>query len=219
MVKEKTSKIAIKKVSKKTKNFFKSLKFENQKQAIIIVAVLIVLYFVYLGRSWLFVAVVNNRPITRWAFNRELQAQAGKQILENQIAEKLILQKAKVQGIEVSQEEITQQIKVIEDNVKIQGDDLDTLLAAQGQTRADLEKDIRIQALIEKTLAKEVNVTDEEIANYFEENLDSFAEGTTLEAESQGIKDLLTQQKTSTRFQTWLEELKQEARIYYLLKI
>jgi len=218
MAKKKTS-LKGNPILKKINNFFKSLRFENQKQAIIIVAVLVVLYLVYLGRSWIFVAVVNNKPITRWAFNKELQTQAGKQILENQITEKLILQKGEESGVEVSKSEIDEQIKAIEESVAAQGDDLDNLLTMQGQTRADLEKDIKIQALIEKILTQEIDIADEEIAAYFEANQDSFGENTTLEAESEKIKKSLIQQEISARFQTWLDELKQEAHIYYLLKL
>jgi len=89
----------------------------------------------------------------------------------------------------------------------------------QGQTRDDLEKDIKIQALIEKILTQEINIADEEIAAYFEANRDLFGEDTTLENESEKIKKSLIQQEISARFQTWLDELKQEARIYYLLKL
>lgn len=218
MAKKKTS-LKKSKAFKKANVFLKSLQFKNQKQALIIVGILILLYLVYLGRSWIVVALVNNKPITRWAFNKELQSQAGKQILENQITEKLILQKAKENGIEVPQSEIDERIKSIEASVISQGNDLDDLLAQQGQTRADLENDIKTQSLIEKILSKEINITDDQIAAYFEDNRDSFAEDTTLEVETAQIKDLLTQQEMSARFQTWLEELKQEARIYYLLKI
>ncbi len=53
----------------------------------------------FLFKEWFVVAVVNNRPITRLALDRDLEKQGGKQILESKISEMLVLDEAKKQKV------------------------------------------------------------------------------------------------------------------------
>jgi len=192
---------------------------EKIKKIFIVLLICLIFLFLIFNFKHLFIAaLVNNKPITRYALDRELEKQGGKQLLENLIAESLILQEAERQGLKISDERLKEEIGEIEGQVKLQGSDLDTLLEVQGQTRQALEKQIKIQLIVEEILGKEVSITDEEIRNYFEENKDYFGEDATLEGVKEQAREDLRQTKLGEGFQSWLEELKQKAKIHYFLK-
>lgn len=192
---------------------------EKSKKVLIVFLAFLIFAFILFNFKHLFIAaVVNNKPITRYALDRELEKQGGQQVLENLITKALILQEAKKQGIEISDEEMNKKIGEIETQIEAQGSDLDTALQAQGQTREALEEQIRIQLIVEEILGKEISITDDEIKNYFEENKDYFGEGATLEGVKEQVREDLKQTKLSEKFQPWLEELKQKAKIHYFLK-
>ncbi|MBU3957052.1 SurA N-terminal domain-containing protein [Patescibacteria group bacterium] len=191
---------------------------KTKKVLIILLAFLIFAFLLFNFRHLFIAAVVNNKPITRFALDRELEKQGGQQVLESLITKSLILQEAKKQGVKINDEEINEKIGEIETQLESQGTDLDTLLQTQGQTRQSLEEQIKIELIIGEILNEKVSVTDEEIKDYFEENKESFEEGVTLEEVKEQIRENLRQTKLSEKFQSWLEELKQKARIYYFLK-
>lgn len=186
---------------------------------IILFAFSIVIILLFFLKSWFIVAIVNNYPITRFYLDRELERQGGKQVLDGKITEILISQEAARQKIIVSQEEINQKINKIEEQLKPQGQSLEAVLAMQGQTKKDLEKQIKLQVLIEKLLGKETTITDGEINDYFEKNKSSYPKGTKLEDKKEEIQKTLLNQELSEKFQTWLEDLKSKAKIYYFLKL
>lgn len=192
---------------------------EKSKKALIFFLVFLIFAFILFNLKHLFIAaVVNNKPITRYALDKELEKQGGQQVLENLITQSLILQEAKKQRVEISTDRIKEKISEIEEQVESQGSDLDSLLETQGQTRQSLEEQIKIQLIIEEILGKEISITDEEIENYFEENKDYFGEDVAFEEVKDQLEEELRQTKLSEEFQSWLEELKQKARIYYFLK-
>ena len=185
----------------------------------LIIAILLFAALVLNFKDLFVVALVNNRPISRVTLDRELEKQAGSSILENMIIKTLINQNAKKKGISITLAEVSQQIAEIEKQFAGQDQNLDTLLATRGQTRKDLTEQIEIQLMVEKILADEAEVTDEEIAKYFEENKSSFPKGTVLEDKKEEIKEMLYQQKMSDAFQTWTDKMKEEAKIIYFLKL
>ena len=191
---------------------------KTKKVLIILLAFLIFAFLLFNFRHLFIAAVVNNKPITRFALDRELEKQGGQQVLENLITKSLILQEAEKRGIEISKEKIKEKISEIEEQLKSQGTDLDTLLQTQGQTRQSLEEQIKIELIIGEILNEKVSVTDEEIKDYFEENKELFGEEATFEGVKDQLEKDLRQQKLNEKFQSWLEELKQKARIYYFLK-
>jgi foldase protein PrsA len=182
---------------------------------IIAIAVLAILYFL---KSLFIVAIVNNQPISRFAFDRELERQGGQQILNKIITEMLIQQEAKRQKVTVTQVDIDQKFKEIDNQLKAQGQSLEAALAAQGQTKADFAVQMKTEILLEKMLSKNITVEDKEITDYFEENKALFEKGTTLESQKEEIKNVLVQQKLSEKLQSWLVDLQSKAKIIYFIK-
>lgn len=196
-------------------------KKDNKKFLLLVplISLILLAALIYSFRSVFLAATVNNKPISRLTLDRELERQAGRSALENLILETLINQEAKKKGISATPDEISQKIKEIEEQFKGQGQDLESLLTQQGQTKKDLEKQIKIQLIIEKVLAGQISVSDEEVKNYFEENKTYFPKGTTLESQKTDIQKQLYQQKLGEEFEKWSEKLKADAKIVYFLKL
>jgi len=211
----------VKKITKKTIKKIKSLCCVSNKKkrtTIIIIAILIVLALFYFFRSFLVVAFVNGKPISRWALDRELERVGGQQILNTKIAEMLVFQEAKKQKVSVSEAELNSEVKKLEDNFKAQGQTLDDILALQGQSRKEFLRQIQLQLLVEKMLGKDIQVTEEEIADYFEENKALFEKGATLESQKEEIKKTLANNKLSEKIQPWLQDLQSKAKIIYFVE-
>ncbi len=182
-------------------------------------AVIVVIFVIYYFKGSFIAAVVNNHPITRYSLDRDLEKQGGKQVLENKITEILILQELNKQNITIPQADIDQKIKEIEDQVSSQGQKLDSLLAMQGQTKKDLENQLKLQIAVEKILGKDVNIGDKEIADSFEQNKSTYEKDAKIEDKKEEIKTTLYRQVISEKFQPWIEEIKKNSKIYYFLKL
>lgn len=209
------------KLPKQVKNLRKNISqnFKKfRKTLVIILGILVIGLALFNFKSLFVAAIVNNRPISRVSLIKLLEKQGGKQVLDNQITQVLILQEAKKQNLKIEEKEIEAKIKEIEEQVKGQGSDLDTLLQSQGQTRKDLGEQLQIQLTVEKILGKDISITDAEIKDYFDKNETLFPKDSTLESVKADIEKDLIQQKMSEKFQPWLEELKTKSKIYYFLK-
>lgn len=196
---------------KTLQNKLKAFFLTNKYRLAVLAAVIIGLIYVFRG---LFVAViVNNQPISRLAVVRELEKKGGKQVLNTLVSETLILQEAQKNKIVVNDQEVNQEIKKIEDNFKGQGQSFDQALAAQGLTRADFNKEVRMQKIIEKLLAPKIKVADQEIKDYIDKNKENLPPNAT----PADIKTQLEQQKLRQVYQTWMAELQKKAKIIYFV--
>ncbi len=197
---------------------------ENQKSyliklrktpLLILLLILLLIGVLYYFRRFFVVAIVNGQPIDRITFTRELDRESGQQTLKRLVTKTLILQEAKKENITVSQKEIDDQIRKIDENLKKQGKKLDEVLALQGLTRNTLIEQLRIQKMVEKMVDKGITITDKEVDDYIEKNKDSFPEGTNMEDVRKNVKDQLRQQKLSEKYQSWLDNLQKNAKIIY----
>ncbi len=207
-----------KKKSKKRVSIIAKLKRSWKKTLIITLLVLIVLTGLYFLKGFFIAAMVNGKPISRWSLDRDLERAAGSQILNTKIAETLVLQEAKRQKIVVSEEEINQEVKKLDNQLQAQGQDLDAILALQGQSKKEFLRQIKIQLLVEKMLGKDIETTEEEIADYFQENKALFDEGATLASEKENIRQTLFENKLTEKIQPWLQDLQSKAKVLYFVK-
>jgi len=179
---------------------------------------IVLVYVVINYRGLLIAATVNGQPISRLTVINQLEEYSGKETLDNIINETLIRQKAQQSHVEVTEEDINAAISDIEQNVLGDGQSIDDVLAMQGMTRDDLRKQLEVQVMVEKLLASDAVVTDEEVNQYVEANQDAITEEYTEEDLRNFAKEQLQQQKLSQRFSTWIQELKAEANINYLVE-
>lgn len=179
--------------------------------------VVILAVALYYFRGQFVVATVNGQPIFRSALIRELEKQSGRQVLDNLILKTVIMQEANKQKVVVTPEEVDAEITKLEETFKNRGQDIDSALAVQGMTRADLKEQMMLQKLVEKMVNDEVTVTDEEVQKYMDENkafLPKDAKPDELKAE---VKRQLEQQKSTAKIQEWVGKLKDGAKVNHWL--
>lgn len=187
---------------------------KKKQLAIFLVFVLLVSLF-YFFKNQLIVATVNGKPIWRLTLVNELEKQAGQGVLDSLITRTLILQEAQKQKVVVSEDEVNSEVGRIEEEIRQQGQDLDSLLALQGISRVDLQEQIKIQKMIEKILGVNIKVTDEEIADFLEENKEFISEDLSLEEAREDAREQLRKQKINEEITNWIASLKEEATINY----
>ncbi len=181
--KKNTSKKSISKGSSQrttSKSAVVKTKFFKKFVFLIPLLIIIIGILLYVFRSSYLAAVVNGKPITKFQLWNELEKQAGKQVLESLVIESLILQEAQNQNIQITQSDIDAEIQKIKNNLKQQGQELDQLLVAQGMSLDELEKQVKMQKIVELLAAKDVAVTDEETEESLEKNKDSLPDDTEL---------------------------------------
>jgi len=195
-------------------------KLKQDKKVVVFLATIILggglLYFL---KDQVLVAMVNGRPISRLTLIKRMEEQAGKSTLDGLITETLILQEAKKQNVSVTDLEVDQEITKLEEDLLQQGQELDQLLSLQGSSKDELKERMRIQKIIEKIVGQDIQITDEEMETYLEENKEFIPQDGDLEEVNAGIKDQLTQQKLNEKIQSWLKSLNESADIKYFLEL
>lgn len=194
--------------------FPKLLKMPKVFVPIIIIVIFGILFYF---KGLLIAAIVNGQPISRIALIQELERKDGKQALSSLVTEILISQEAQKKHIDVSQKELDEEVKKVEDNFKKQGQSLDQYLDIKGLTRKDLINQIRIQKLVEKMLARDIKVTDKEVSDYIEKNKDSVPKDMKPEDVKTSARQQLEQQKLASKAQPWLQNLQKNAKIKYFV--
>ncbi len=182
--------------------------------ALTIISIAVILYNF---RSQFIVATVNGQPIFRTALIRELEKQAGNKILDSLIIKNLIDQEAQKNGVKIPETEIDEEIKKIEEDLNQQQQDLDQLLAIRGMTRKDLKNEIRLQKIAEALSATDIEISDDEVNEAFETRKQLLPEGSDEDAAKEELRNQLKEQKQLGVMQAWVDNLRQEAKINYLL--
>jgi len=176
----------------------------------IILGLIIALYYKY-GN----VAIVNGKAISRLAYIRNVQKVSGQQVLDQMITESLIQSEADKKGVKIEKAAIDEAIKVIDDQIKEQGQSLDSVLLMAGMTRADLEDKIKMQKLVEKLAAPTTEITQVEIDEFLKTNKDMLPAKATKAELQELAKEQLIQQASQSAITSWLEGLKKDAKIIY----
>jgi foldase protein PrsA len=163
--------------------------------------------------------MVNGKPITRLSLIRQLEKTSGRTALESLINDTLIEQEAKKANVVVTDSEIQAELEKVKKDLEAQGMNLDTALSTQGMSMNDFQENLRMKQTVEKILKDDIQVSDEDVKKYFEENKELFGEGAKFEDLEQSIKDQLRSEKLSVEFQTWYSKLKEESDIKYFLSL
>jgi hypothetical protein len=187
----------------------------NKKTLYLLVFLAVLLGLLYYFKDLFVVATVNGKPISRMSVVTQLEKQSGKETVDNLVTKELITQEARKKGITVTKEDVEAEVKKIEDDLSKQGQTLDQVLTMQGLSKADVEDNLMVKLYIERLLSDQVTVSDEDAQKYFDANKATFAKDAKFETEKDQIKETLKQQKLQEQFQTWLDDLKANAKINY----
>lgn len=202
--------------TKKPTEKSKNKKVINKKYITLFAILVLLLGLLYFFRGLFLVALVNNKPITRLALVKQLEKESGKATLENLIVKELIMQEAKKKSVTVTEEDIQKEIDNITEIVEAQGTTLEVALSMQGQTMDDLRDNIKVQKTAEEILKDDINITDEDVLAYYEENKEFYEDREYVDLKEE-IKEQLFQEKLQAKFSELLENLKSESNIRYLV--
>ncbi len=205
-----------KKIKVKARTFYD--KFSKTKWVRTLLILCAALVLIFLAKTLLFAAFVNGRPISRISLIKELEKQGGQEVLDNLIEKNLVFQEAGRQGVKIEQATLDFELSRIEELLKEQGTTLEEALSIRGETKADLVEQIKLQKIVETILSPKINISEEDVKTYYEENKDLFGAEANFEENKDSIKEQLFQQKLGKEYATWIEELKSKAKILYFLK-
>jgi SurA-like N-terminal domain len=190
--------------------------FFNLKTIIIIACVIVAGSFLFAYKSLFIVAIVDGSPISRLAVIDDLEDRFGKGILEDFIVQKIIDKKAKKEGVVISDEEINEEIKNIENQIMAQGGTLDEVLAQEGTTRDIFAGQIATQKKLEKLLSDDMQVSDSEVDQYIEDNEIEIPEGEEISYREQ-VGAQLQQQKFNAIVVQFIDSLREQSSIRYFI--
>jgi foldase protein PrsA len=157
------------------------------------------------------VATINDIPITREEFYERMEKEIGEQVMNQLIAEALVLS---AKGVTVSDEAVNAEIELIKANYPSQ-EIFEEIMAQYGLTMESLAREVRINLILAQLASADVTVTDAEIKAYFESNkatlgspkqvrsshilVDSLAEAEMIVAELKDGADFATLAKTISK--------------------
>lgn len=190
---------------------------KNRKNLFIAGGIFIVLVLLYLGRGFLVAATVNGQPVSRIAVISELEKQSGQVVLENLITKMLVMQEAKKNNVNVTEEDVNKEIDKISKQFKEQGQDLNELLRAQGLSQEKFKDEVKIQLLVTKLLGDKAKVSDKEFEEFMTRNPGLIQEEENQEKARETLRTQLEQQKLAQKYQEWMMKLKKEAKINYFV--
>jgi|GEM_PF-5630854 len=209
-----------KKISKiKFKNIlvaFKSPKFI--KSAKIGLLVIFIFSVAYLGKSLVVSAIVGRTPVFTWTLNKKVNSLYRQNVLNALIERTLVKNEAKKQGISVTDDEVNTEIDRIKSQIEATGGDLDSYLAMNGESYNDFVEDVSYNVIVEKLLLPKINISDQDIQDYFDQNTDLFDPGTKLEDVKDQIVQNLQYQQMQQQYSTLVSQLQANAKIITFVK-
>ena len=166
-------------------------------------------------KSAFIVALVNNKPITRWQLNQVLASRYGAQTLDNLVTQSLVESEINRLNIEVSQDEISAKIQEIETTLP-QGMTLTQALELQGTTLVDFTNQLQLQLAVNKHLESQVQISDDDITKYLTENKSLLTASSPAEMRKEA-EDTIRADKTRELVDKWLADLQAQAKVYKFL--
>lgn len=135
------------------------------------------------------VGKINNEVITKDDLYNLLVEQNGAQMVDALISEKLVNMEAKKQNIDIKNEDIEKEL----DNMieEVGGESMFTQwLAYNGMTKEEAKENIKTNLKIKALVKDKVNISDDEIKEYFDENKSKFSQVEQLKASHILVKEL-----------------------------
>lgn len=151
------------------------------------------------------VAVVNGTEITKNDLYQAMFERYGEQAIDQLITEILIEQEAERHNIQVGDDEIEAEIDAMAGQYGGR-ETLEMLLSQSGSSLEAFKRDIRLNLYVERILADEIEVTDDEVREYYENNQDLYEQEEQIKArhilveDSALARELLTQLRNGADF-------------------
>ena len=188
------------------------------KKTILILGAVLLIGLAYSFRGLVIAATVNGLPITRFKIMTEAEKTQGTAILDSLVMDALIEQTAREKGVQISDDEVNAQIEEYRQEMADSGQDFDQILEMQGLSMKELERLVRQQKVVQALIGSEIEITQEQIDEYIEENKDFLPEDMEEEELRQLVEDQLKNQQMSENYQQWSTDLRNNAKIEYFGK-
>lgn len=122
-----------------------------------------------------YVAKVDGEKILQAELDDALREQYGTEVLETLITNKMVELEAKKLGVTVSEDSIQSEYEELMESYG--GEEaLQEALEANGLTEKSVKENIRIYQLTKNVIATGIDITDEEVAQYFDNNMESYGQ-------------------------------------------
>lgn len=174
---------------------FSSKKTLGILAALVVVAVAV---FIFLSMRSEVVAKVGKESITKDNLYTFFVEQNGEAALDTLITKNLIEQEVEKEKISVSKKDIDAELQELIDSYGGE-ETFNQQLATSGLTMEDVESDVKTNLQIEKILEPLIEITDEEMQTYFDENKDSFAKTKQVKASHILVEDEATAKKVKEK--------------------
>lgn len=194
-------------------------KIITKKYLYAVAGVIVLIGLLFLASRFWVVAWVDNKPITKFELYGLLEKRDEGKTAEELIVQSLLVSEGQKQRQAVSDAEIEAEIAKIEG---LQGGaaQLDQILAINNTSREDFRKLVELQLLKQKLFGGNINVTDEQVSQYIEENKDALPPDALANPESSeaaqlrtNVKDQLVQTQIQENFNKWLDEAMNSSRV------
>lgn len=186
-------------------------RFSLTRPLVVLIALAVLALLLVLNKGLILVATVNNQPVWRWDLEKRLSGQYGSQMLDELTSEALIYQAAAKKGITVKSSEVD--AKLTEKEKTLNGKmTLSDALAAQGTTVEEYRRWLGLEMLLEKLVADQVSVSDQDVSDYIDKNkglLTATDEGTMKDEARQAVLS----DKQNTAIRQYFTNLKSQAKI------
>lgn len=168
------------------------------------------------------IAVVNGQRISRNEYHDRLESAYGEATAQQLIDEEIIKQEAETSGVEVTDEEVDSRLQDIITTVGGQ-DAYERALESSNITESQLKDQIRVDELTKKILEPQVQYTDEDLMEFFDQYSEilfpddsaALEEGEKLDFEKykEEVRNVYIQQEVESLKSTWLDQKVAEYRI------
>lgn len=128
------------------------------------------------------VALVNGEAVPKDELFEIMYAQGGADALEQLIARKLIAQEAARVGLEITEEEMDEEVdSIIGDNFQGSREDFLEVLELYGISEESFREDARLNLLVRKLAMTKIDLSDAELRGFFNENRFLFEQAEEIE--------------------------------------
>lgn len=135
-----------------------------------------------------------------------------KRILDQMVEEKILLQEAKKEEIEVTDEEVKTAYQNLRDKFPTK-EEFNKEISRQGLTEVELKENLRKQLnilkLIEKNVKRKIQVTSKDVKEYYLKHKDEIKKSE--EEAREEITNLIFDKKFNEIFSRWMKKLKERA--------
>lgn len=168
--------------------------FKQHKTLSFIIVVLIVVIGIFLSAALSkdkAVAKINGEAISKDELYDVMVEQYGAATVDQIIADKIVASEAKKEKVTITDDELNAEVDKLKESYG--GEDVfEQMLASNNTTLDALKEELKSYLTLRKLLVPQIEITDEELKTYFDENKDSLGEAEQVKASHILVEDEAT---------------------------